>query len=137
MTTPLYALLGFCLWTAVLLCAGIAPFRVGSVLMGKAKPSSVPADQPHGPDWYRRLMRAHGNCVENLPLFASVVLVGHVSGYASSTFDTLSLVYLGARVCQSIAHISSGRSLVINVRFTFFVTQLACLVWMGFLVARG
>jgi uncharacterized MAPEG superfamily protein len=130
MTVPLCMLLGFVAWTLFVLCLGIAPFRVGSVLMGKARPNQFPADTPHGPDWYRRLMRAHANCVENLPLFAAVVLVGHVAGVRDPLFSTLSEVYLAARVGQTVAHISSGRSLVINVRFTFFLVQIAALVWM-------
>ncbi len=119
------------------LTAGIAPYRVGSVLAGKARPNSFPADQPHGPEWYRRLLRAHVNCVENLPLFGAVVLVGHVASVRDGTFDTLALVYLGCRVGQTIAHVSSGRSLVVNVRFAFFLAQLGALAAMMWIVARG
>jgi uncharacterized MAPEG superfamily protein len=84
---------------------------------------------------YQRLIRAHMNCVENLPVFGAVVLVAAVSGLSNRTFDTLAEVYLGARVCQSIAHISSGRSLAVNVRFTFFLVQLVCVLWMMALTA--
>jgi uncharacterized MAPEG superfamily protein len=137
MTTPLYALLGFVAWTLLVLCLGIAPFRVGSVLSGKARPNSFPADQPHGPDWYRRVMRAHANCVENLPIFGAVVLVAHVAGSRGELFDTLSLAYLGARVAQTGLHVASGRSRVINVRFFFFLTQVVSVATMGLLVATA
>lgn len=136
MTTPLACLLGFAVWTVLLVLIGIGPYRVGNVLLGKARPGSFPAAVPHGPDWYQRLMRAHANCVENLPVFATVVLVAAVTGFHHPTFDTLAQVVLGARICQSIAHISSGRGRVINIRFGFFLTQLVCVGWMvGLLVA--
>lgn len=137
MTVPLWCLLGFAAWSLLLVSFGIGAWRVAQVLVGGAKPNAFPADVPHGPDWYRRLIRAHANCVENLPVFGAVVLVGHVTGLTDGTFATLAQVYLGARVLQSLTHISSGRSLVVNIRFTFFLVQLACVGWMMVLVAGG
>ncbi len=137
MTTSLYCLLGFAAWTLLLVTVGIGPYRVGSVVLKKAHPGSFPAAVPHGPGWYQRLMRAHANAAENLPVFGAVVLIGAASGMADPTFDTLAQVVLGARVCQSIAHISSGRGMVINVRFTFFLTQVIAMLWMmGLLATR-
>jgi uncharacterized MAPEG superfamily protein len=131
MTTPLWCLLGFVTWTLVLLVAvGVA--RVSQVLAGNAQPTSFPAGVPHGSDAYWRLNRAHLNCVENLPLFASVVLVAAVAGVRSGTLDLLAQVFLVARVGQSLTHVSSGSVLAINVRFAFFLVQLGCLI--GFLV---
>lgn len=134
MTTPLLCLTGFAMWTVLLVVVGIGPYRVGNVLMGKARPGSFPAAVPHGPDWYQRLMRAHANCVENLPVFASLVLVGHVTELREGAFAVLCQVALGARVCQTVAHVSSGRGLVINVRFTFFLTQVACYLGLAWLI---
>ena len=134
MGIPLWCLLFFAAWTVVIVVAGVAPFRVVKVLSGKAKPHEFPADKPHGSDLYRRIIRAHMNCVENLPVFGAVVLVAAVTQLSSPTFDTLAVVYLAARVCQTIAHISSGRSLAIHIRFTFFAVQLISVVWMGVLV---
>jgi len=131
MTTPLSCLLGFVLWTLVLL-VGIACARVGAVLGGRAKPGDFPSGVPHGGDRYWRLNRAHLNCLENLPLFASVVLVATVAGVKVPALDTLARVYLGARVGQSVTHVASGGVVAINVRFTFFLVQLGCLV--GFLL---
>jgi uncharacterized MAPEG superfamily protein len=136
MTIPLSCLLGFATWTVLLVFFGIGPYRVGNVLLGKARASAFPAAVPHGPDWYQRLMRAHANCVENLPVFGAVVLVAAASGYSSPTFDTLAEVVLAARVCQTIAHVSSGRGRVINIRFTFFLTQVVSMLAMIVLVAR-
>lgn len=133
MTTPLYALMGFVFWTLILL-VGIAAFRIGAVLRGEAAPTSFTAGVPHGGELYWRLNRAHLNCLENLPLFASVVLTGYVIGLENSTFDTLARVFVLARVGQSIAHVSSGAVTAINVRFAFFITQFVCLLWMALMI---
>ena len=127
MTTPLWCLLGFVVWTLVLLVA-IAVARVSRVLAGKAKPTDFPAGVPHGSDAYWRLNRAHLNCLENLPLFASVVLIATVAGLRSPALDTLARVYLAGRVGQSIAHVSSGSATAVNVRFAFFLIQFGCVV---------
>ena len=138
MSTPLFCLLLFVTWTLALVVFGIGPIRVGKVLLGKARPNAFPADQPHGGAAYRRLLRAHLNCVENLPVFGAVVVVAELAQVQGLLMDRLAMVYVAARVCQSVAHISSGRSLVTNVRFGFFLVQLTCLGWMlGLLLAAA
>jgi uncharacterized MAPEG superfamily protein len=131
MTTPLWCLLGFVAWTLVLLTA-IAVARVAAVLRGEKRANEFPSGVPHGGDGYWRLNRAHMNCVENLPMFATVVLVATVAGLRGPGLDTLARVYLGARVGQSLAHVSSGGVVAVNVRFTFFLVQVGCLI--GFLL---
>lgn len=131
MTTPLWCLLGFVTWTLLLLSA-VGAARVSQVLAGKAQANEFPSGVPHGSDAYWRLNRAHMNCLENLPLFASVVLTAAVLGLSSSTLDTLATVFLLARIGQTAAHLSSGSNMAVNVRFTFFLVQVACIV--GFLL---
>lgn len=134
LTVPLTALVFFACWTLALVVLGIGAYRVSLVLMGAARPNSFPGDQPHGPEMYRRMMRAHANCVENLPIFAVLVLVGHHLGLRDGTFALLAQVVAMARVGQSIAHISSGRSMVVNVRFVFFLAQIVAMGWMAKLI---
>ncbi len=133
MTTPLYSLMGFVFWTALLVLL-IGVIRVGQVVTGKAAVNSFPSGQPHGSDFYWRLSRAHMNCLENLPLFAAVVLTGHVSGLTAPLFGTLAATYAFARVGQTLAHVSSAGVAAVNVRFTFFSVQMVCLVWMALMV---
>lgn len=135
MTTPLYALLAFAAWTLGLVVFGIGTTRISKVLRGQEAPSAFRADVPHGSERYRRVMRAHANCVENLGLFAVLVLVAHVAGKSSDAFDSLAVAVVIARVGQSLVHIASGSNLAVNVRFTFFVAQIVCFIWMGVLVA--
>jgi uncharacterized MAPEG superfamily protein len=133
MTTPIYALMGFVFWTVFLVLA-IGGVRVMQVMQGAAAANGFPSGQPHGGDAYWRLNRAHMNCVENLPLFAAVVLAGHVTGLTAGTFATLAEVYIIARVLQSIVHVSSGSVMAVNVRFTCFVVQIGCLLAMADMV---
>jgi uncharacterized MAPEG superfamily protein len=135
MTTPLWCLFGFILWTLVLLLS-IGGVRVGQTLTGKARPSDFTPGVPHGGDRYWRLNRAHLNCLENLPLFAAVVLAGAVIGADAPVLDRLAQVYLVARIGQSTTHIASGSDRAVMVRFTFFGIQVISLLAMIVVTAR-
>ncbi len=135
MTTPLASLLGFVTWTLLLLLT-IGAIRIGRVLSGSATVGSFPGGERHGGERYWRLNRAHANCVENLPLFAAVVLVGAILDLGHPILDRLAVVYLAARVCQSLTHIASGSDRIVSLRFGFFGVQIVCLAWMLLLTVR-
>jgi len=137
MSTPLWCLLAFAAWTWAIPLSCLATWRIGTVLQGKNRPNAFSADTPHGPDWYRRANRAHLNCVENIGIFGAVVLIGAVTGLAEATFDTLAVATLLGRVGQTTAHIASGRSLVVQVRFVFFLVQVVSVIWMGLILAQA
>jgi len=136
MTTPLWCLVGFVAWTLVLLLA-IAFTRVGAVLTGAKKANEFPSGVPHGGDAYWRLNRAHMNCLENLPIFGALVLVATVAGLRAPLLDTVAKAYLAARIGQSVTHVASGSVIAVNVRFTFFVVQVACLIQMLLMIWRS
>src|SRR5258706_11119105 len=127
MSPSLMSLVGFAAW-AVLLVLTVGTMRVLEVLTGQKRSNEFPSGVPHGGDRYWRINRAHINAVENLPIFAALVLTGAVAHVASPRFDQLAVVVLGARVLQSLVHISSGRSIAVNVRFSFYVVQLCCFI---------
>jgi uncharacterized MAPEG superfamily protein len=135
MLSPLASLVGFAAW-AVVLVTLIGLVRVIQVMTGKKRPNEFPGGVPHGGDAYWRLNRAHLNAVENLPIFGALVLAGVALHVDSTLFRVLPQVVLAARVGQSLAHISSGRSLVVNVRFTFFLTQVTCFALLAYEVLR-
>jgi uncharacterized MAPEG superfamily protein len=136
MPVPVAILLAFAGWTLLLLVGGIGTHRVARTLGGQARASDFPADQPHGPPRYRRVVRAHANCVENLPVYGAVVLALVVVGAQSALLDALACVYFAARVGQSSVHVAVDQThRVVLVRFSFFVVQLACVIWMGMLAA--
>ncbi|MDF1564458.1 MAG: MAPEG family protein [Deltaproteobacteria bacterium] len=129
MSDALLYLLLFVAWTALLVVA-IAAMRVAAVLKGEKRSNEFPADEPHGGPFYRRLWRAHLNCVENLPLFATVVLVAEVSGQHTSGLDAFAGIYLAARVLQTSFHLISLAPVIVNARFTMFMVQVVALVLM-------
>ena len=125
MTVPMWMLLGFAAWTALLLFSTIGVYRWSRILTGRVPISEFRADQVEGEDWYRRSMRAHANCIENLPVFGAIVLALYVSGVGGSTVNYLSISVLVARVIQSLIHVCLVQTnTVVAVRFTFFSVQL-------------
>jgi len=132
-----WALLGFAVWTVVLLMSTIGSTRVTAVLRREARPNSFNAAVPHGSELYQRCMRAHLNCVENLPIFASLVLLGASLGVTSAWFQVAAAGVLPARVGQSLAHIASGRDRAVLVRFYFYSVQLLCFLAMAAVLAFG
>lgn len=129
MSDALLYLLLFVAWTLLLVCI-IAAFRVVAVLRGQKKPDEFPAHEPHGGLFYRRLTRVHLNCVENIPLFAAVILVATVADLGGSALDAFAGIYFAARVLQSLIHLISIHPLAINARFAAFLVQVVCLVMM-------
>jgi len=123
-----WSLLGFAAWTLSLVLFTIGIPRISAVMLKRAKPSSFDPSVPHGSERYRRCMRAHANCVENLPVFAALVLLGSLLHVEGSTFQIAAALVLPARVLQSVAHIASGRNRAILARFSFFSVQLTCFV---------
>ena len=123
----MWMLLGFATWTLVILIATVGVYRWGNILFRSAGIASFRSDQPEGADWYRRGMRAHANCVENLPVFGAIVLVISAIGLEEPAVNYLCAVVLIARICQSLAHISCVQTdKVVAVRFSFFSVQLFC-----------
>jgi uncharacterized MAPEG superfamily protein len=128
MTIALYCLLAFATWTLGLLAATIGVHRWNLILRGQREIHTFRADASDGPDWYRRATRAHLNCVENLPVFAAIVVTAALAGLQSPWFDLLACVVVVARVLQTLTHVSfreSARS--VSFRFSFFMVQVACM----------
>ncbi|MFW6067017.1 MAG: MAPEG family protein [Myxococcota bacterium] len=136
MSVPVAVLLGFAGWTLSTLVLTIGTRRIGSIAAGKAEPKDFRADVPHGSERYRQAMRAHANCVENLPVYGAVVLAIVATGVEAEILDTLALVFLAARVVQTTVHVVPPlTNFWVSIRFTFFSVQLICMAWMGAYVA--
>ena len=105
MTIPVWVLLLFAAWTLLLLLVTIGYFRWSRILTGRATMREWRPDEVQGTDWYRRAMRAHANCLENLPIYTAVVIALLVTGASSRWLDMLAIVLLIARIAQSTLHI--------------------------------
>jgi hypothetical protein len=133
-----WALLGFVIWTMLLVVGGIGVTRISLVMTRQARANSFNPSVPHGSERYQRSMRAHVNCVENLPIFAALVLLGSVLAVPGTLFQMAAFVVLPARVLQSLVHVASNRNRAVLARFAFFSIQLICFgVMAALLVARG
>jgi uncharacterized MAPEG superfamily protein len=137
MTASLYSLLAFTLWTILILAVGVGFYRLSRILRGRAQLADFPGDVAHGPERYRRIVRAHANCVENLPVFAALVLTAHAAGLESAAFEAISVCVPVARLGQTFTHIASGSNPAIAVRFLFFSVQLIAFLAMAGVIAAG
>jgi uncharacterized MAPEG superfamily protein len=136
MDIPLWMLLGYALWTIAVLVLAIGTYRFSRILTGRAGMASFPADGRDGAAWYQRAMRAHANCVENLPLFIAVVFALEACGVRGRAVDWMAATALLARIGQSVVHIATVQTnRVVTVRFGLFFLQLLCFVGMAVAVA--
>lgn len=89
------------------------------------------ADQIEGADWYKRAMRAHANCVENLPVFGAIVFGLHVGNVGSALVNALAVAVLVGRIMQSLVHVCFVQTdIVTSVRFGFFFVQVVSFLWL-------
>ena len=137
MTIPTWMLLGFAAWTILLLASTIGIYRWAMIFAGRAPINGFRAEQPEGADWYKRAMRAHANCIENLPVFGAIVFALHASGASGPVADFASIGVLVARVMQSLVHVCLPQtSAVVAVRFSFLLVQLVCFITLIVVVVR-
>jgi uncharacterized membrane protein YecN with MAPEG domain len=123
----MWMLLGFATWTLLLLMATVGVYRWVRILFSNVPIASFRCDQLEGEDWYRRGIRAHANCVENLPVFGAILWVISTLGVDDPAVSYLSVIVLIARVCQSVVHVSHVQTnTFVAVRFAFFFVQLVC-----------
>jgi uncharacterized MAPEG superfamily protein len=73
--------------------------------------------------WSRRLMAAHGNAVENLVIFAPLVLMAHALNISTSLTVTAAILYFFSRVAHAIL-------------FTFRVPVLRIIAFFGGFIAQ-
>ena len=138
MTVPVAMLVGFAAWTVLLLLATVGVYRWSRILTGRVPIRSFRADQIEGADWYKRAMRAHANCVENLPVFGAIVLGLYVGNVAGAFVNALAVAVLVARIMQSLVHVCFVQTnTVTSVRFGFFFVQIVSFLWLiGILLSK-
>ena len=69
MNIPVLVLLGFAVWTLLILTITVGVYRWHRILTGRSSIAEWRADLPQGSEWYQRGVRARMNCVENLPVY--------------------------------------------------------------------
>ena len=78
--------------------------------------------------WAQRLMKAHVNAVENLVVFAALVLAAVVAGVSSPVIASAAIVYFWARVVHALAY-AFGVPWVRTLAFTVGFFAQAAIAW--------
>jgi uncharacterized MAPEG superfamily protein len=138
MTIPTLAILAFATWTILLLFGSVGLYRWRRILTGQASLTDFPADKPEGADWYRRAMRAHSNCVENLPVLTAIVVAAVVVKAGGPALDALSVLVVVARIPQSLIHVALPETpWRVGIRFAFFLLQALAMLAMAAIVVKN
>ncbi|MEK6806616.1 MAG: MAPEG family protein [Pseudomonadota bacterium] len=126
--TGIQALLAFAAWT-LLLPMIYAGYRTLLVLTGKSRADAwTRGKTTNDPEFITRTSHAHMNCVENLPVFAAVVLASVALGQAA-VVDALACVFIAARIAQSVTHMIAVNHWMVFLRANFFFVQVGLIFY--------
>jgi uncharacterized MAPEG superfamily protein len=75
--------------------------------------------------WARRLMAAHGNAVENLVVFAPLVLIAHIAGVSTSLTQLAAMLYFFSRLAHVLVF-TLGMPAIVRILAFFggFIAQM-------------
>ena len=115
MTTELYWLTLTALMTALFW----VPYVLNRVVMSGLGGTLAGAAPDSGKLslWAQRAIKAHGNAVENLAIFAPIVLTAHVLGISTAATKAAVVVYFFARLLHFVVY-SAGVPAVRTLTFT-------------------
>ena len=92
-------------WTALLTALMWVPYTLNRIMVGGLIDAvGYPADPKPLAPWGQRMKRAHYNAVENLVVFAALVLVAHTTGAADSIINMAALIYFWARMVHFVVY---------------------------------
>lgn len=135
MTATAMALLGYIIWTLLLLfvLAGYRTMQAQTKREGGLKFASDGSDVP---EFGYRLTRAQANCSESFAIIGGALLFSLATDQTGFT-DGLALILLAARIGQSLVHMASISNLAIQLRFALFLVQIGIVIyWLfGFFTA--
>ena len=128
--TALQALVGFALWTLALITL-VFLYRGLRFLRGTPINHWPRGNKPQDDaSLVKRLEDAHANCMENLPVFAVLVLAASLMD-KSNTIQMIAPFVLYARIGQTLAHLWGTGPLQVFVRASFWSVQLVICLWMA------
>ena len=92
-------------WVSVLTGILWIPYILDRIVVrGLSDAVGYPANPKPVSPWADRLMKAHSNAVENLVVFATLVLAAHAAGISGDAIATACAVYFWARVVHVLAY---------------------------------
>ncbi len=101
MSTELFYLVAVALLTAVIWVPYALNYIVAGGLMNAVGPH---ADIDNMAAWAVRMKKAHANAIENLVVFAPLVLAVHVAGVSNETTALACMVFFWARVAHLVTY---------------------------------
>jgi uncharacterized MAPEG superfamily protein len=132
MSITLFSLTGFVAWSLLLLVL-METIRSKMVITKEVPANGFLPDNSNLSPFMQRLARAHANCLEGLPIFGGLMLIAVVAEKSELT-DKLALVFLAARIVQSLIHLSSISPLAVTLRFCAFTIQMGIAVYWAILL---
>jgi len=95
----------YLIWVTALTGLLWVPYILDRIsVWGLSDSVGYPANPKSQSAWATRLMKAHSNAVENLVVFAALVLAAHAAGISNSATAMACLVYFWARVVHVLAY---------------------------------
>ena len=95
---------------------------------GLADAVGYPAAPKPQSAWAVRLIKAHRNAVENLVVFAALVLVANAAGISNGVIAGAAIVYFWARIVHAVAY-AFGVPWVRTLAFTVGFVAQAAIAW--------
>ncbi len=121
MTSELMSLI----WVTALTAILWIPYTLNTIAVrGLMDAVGYPADPKPLAGWAQKMKAAHANAVENLVVFAALVLIANAAGVSNETTVLACTVYLWSRVVHLLAYTFA----IPWVRTLSFVAGFACQV---------
>jgi uncharacterized MAPEG superfamily protein len=122
----------YLLWVTALTAVMWVPYIVDRIMVrGILDAVGYPANPKPQSPWAQRMMAAHTNAIENLVVFAALVVVTQNAGISNDATVMACMVYFWARV----VHLISYTLALPWVRTLAFAAGFFCqatLAWQGF-----
>jgi uncharacterized MAPEG superfamily protein len=130
--TSLQALIGFTAWTVLLVLLVFAWRGIAIIIKGQKADSWTRGEKKSDdPSLVCRIEHAHANALENLPIFAVIVLSAQAMAKVN-VVDAYAAWVLYARIAQSVTHMIGVSHWLVMLRATFWTIQLVLFVLMLF-----
>ena len=92
-------------WVAALSAIMWVPYILNTIMVrGLIDAVGYPEEPKPLAAWAERMKKAHYNSVENLVLFATLVLVAHAAGVSNDTTVLVCQIYFWARVVHLVSY---------------------------------
>ena len=95
----------YLVWVTIFTALLWIPYVLNRIMVrGLVDTVGYPANPEPLAPWAERMKAAHGNAVENLVIFATLVLAVHVLGESTAATATAAMVYFWARVVHFLVY---------------------------------